>query len=141
MSGYSNVYLYLFHESPILDRWPLADSGKPQEEPNAGKPLARICEGESRMAQLLDIALAYLIGHTTSPARLAPPNIALVADRWGFSGLYMELRQSCTGFANALVIAQGLTAVPGVKAVGIVGSETGSVSLIRDVGARTRVNW
>jgi 3-oxoacyl-[acyl-carrier-protein] synthase-3 len=39
----------------------------------------------------------------------------------------MELRQACTGFANALVIAQGLTAVPGVKAVGVVGSETGSV--------------
>ena len=24
-----------FHESPVLDRWPLADSGKPQEEPSA----------------------------------------------------------------------------------------------------------
>jgi 3-oxoacyl-[acyl-carrier-protein] synthase-3 len=71
--------------------------------------------------------LDYLIGHTTSPACLAPPNIALVADLIGFSGPYMELRQACTGFANALVIAQGLAAVPGVKAVGIVGSETGSV--------------
>lgn len=71
--------------------------------------------------------LAYLIGHTTSPARLAPPNIALVADRLGFAGPYVELRQACTGFANALVIAQGLMAVPGVEAVGIVGSETGSV--------------
>ena len=39
----------------------------------------------------------------------------------------MELRQACTGFANALVIAQGLASAPGVKAVGIVGSETGSV--------------
>jgi 3-oxoacyl-[acyl-carrier-protein] synthase-3 len=68
--------------------------------------------------------LAYLIGRTTGPARLAPPNIALVADRLGFSGPYMELRQGCTGFANALVIAQGLTAVPGVKDVGNVGSET-----------------
>src|SRR5208282_404581 len=35
------------HPSPT--RWPLADSGKPQEEPSAGKPLARICEGKSRM--------------------------------------------------------------------------------------------
>ncbi len=70
---------------------------------------------------------SYLIGHTTTPARLAPPNIALVADRLGFAGPYMELRQACTGFANALVIAQGLASVPGVKAVGIVGSETGSV--------------
>src|SRR5262249_12124191 len=71
--------------------------------------------------------LAYLIGHTTSPARLVPPNIALVADRVGFTGPYMELRQACTGFANALVIAQGLVSVPGVRAVAIVGSETGSV--------------
>jgi 3-oxoacyl-[acyl-carrier-protein] synthase III len=42
--------------------------------------------------------LTYLIGHTTSPARLVPPNIALVADRLGFTGPYMELRQACTGF-------------------------------------------
>jgi 3-oxoacyl-[acyl-carrier-protein] synthase-3 len=76
----------------------------------------------------LDVGeLAYLIGHTTSPACLVPPNISLVADRVGFAGPYMELRQACTGFANALVIAQGLVSTPGVKAVAIVGSETGSV--------------
>jgi len=73
--------------------------------------------------------LAYLIGHTTSPARSLPPNIAIVADRIGFTGPYMELRQACTGFANALVIAQGLAAVAEGKAIGIVGSETGSVYL------------
>jgi len=28
--------------------------GNLQEEPSAGKPHARICEGESRMAELLD---------------------------------------------------------------------------------------
>src|SRR5262245_12174095 len=71
--------------------------------------------------------LAYLIGHTTTPACQVPPNIALVADRLGFTGPYMELRQACTGFANALVIAQGLVVAPGVNAIGIVGSETGSV--------------
>lgn len=78
-------------------------------------------------AQLEVNDLAYLIGHTTSPARLVPPNIALAADRVGFTGPYMELRQACTGFANALVIAQGLLAVPGASAVAIIGSETGSV--------------
>ncbi len=78
-------------------------------------------------AQLGVSDLAYLIGHTTSPARLVPPNIALVADRVGFTGPYMELRQACTGFANALVIAQGLVSMPGTKAVAIIGSETGSV--------------
>jgi 3-oxoacyl-[acyl-carrier-protein] synthase-3 len=71
--------------------------------------------------------LAYLIGHTTSPACLAPPNIAFVADRLGFTGPYMELRQACTGFANALVIAHGILSVSGTRAVAIVGSETGSV--------------
>jgi 3-oxoacyl-[acyl-carrier-protein] synthase III len=71
--------------------------------------------------------LDYLVGHTATPGSLVPPNIGIVADRLGFSGPYVELRQACTGFANALVIAQGLVAVPGVKAVAIVGSETGSV--------------
>jgi 3-oxoacyl-[acyl-carrier-protein] synthase-3 len=71
--------------------------------------------------------LAYLVGHTTSPACLLPPNIALVADRVGFTGPYMELRQACTGFANALIIGAGLVSVRGIKAVAIVGSETGSV--------------
>jgi 3-oxoacyl-[acyl-carrier-protein] synthase-3 len=71
--------------------------------------------------------LAYLIGHTTSPARPVPPNIALVADLVGFTGPYMELRQACTGFANALVIAQGLLSACQAKAVAIIGSETGSV--------------
>jgi 3-oxoacyl-[acyl-carrier-protein] synthase-3 len=78
-------------------------------------------------AQLKIGDLAYLIGHTTSPACLVPPNISLVSDRVGFAGPYMELRQACTGFANALVIAQGLVSTPGVKAVAIIGSETGSV--------------
>jgi 3-oxoacyl-[acyl-carrier-protein] synthase-3 len=78
-------------------------------------------------AQLEPNDLAYVIGHTTTPSRLAPPNIAFVADRVGFDGPYMELRQACTGFANALVVAQGLLSTPGTKAVAIVGSETGSV--------------
>ncbi len=78
-------------------------------------------------AQLEVDDLAYLIGHTATPACLVPPNIALVADRVGFTGPYLELRQACTGFANALVITQGLLSVPGTGAVAIVGSETGSV--------------
>jgi hypothetical protein len=46
-SGCSNAFPYLLPLSPILDRWSLAKSGKPQEEPSAGKPPARICEGEA----------------------------------------------------------------------------------------------
>ena len=51
-----------------------------------------------------------------------------------FHGPHMELRQACTGFANALVIAQGLLATPGCGPVAIVGSETGSVHLDPDPG-------
>ena len=95
---------------------------------NSNPDLAAIALRMALEEARLDVSeLAYLIGHTTSPACLVPPNIALVADRVSFAGPYMELRQACTGFANALVIAQGLVSTPGVKAVAIVGSETGSV--------------
>src|SRR6266851_3440006 len=92
--------------------------------PDLAAAALRVALDEAR----LDVGdLTYLIGHTTSPACLVPPNIALVADRIGFTGPYMELRQACTGFANALVIAQGLASPPGARPIAIVGSETGSV--------------
>ncbi len=76
----------------------------------------------------LDVGdIGYLIGHTSTPAQSLPANIALVADRLGYGGPHMELRQACTGFANALVIAFGLLAAPGARPVVIVGSETGSL--------------
>ncbi|WP_262695197.1 3-oxoacyl-ACP synthase III family protein [Kordiimonas aquimaris] len=71
--------------------------------------------------------LGYLIGHTATPAMPVPSNISFVADNLAFSGPHMELRQACTGFANALVIAEGLLSNPDAKPVAIVGSETGSV--------------
>lgn len=69
----------------------------------------------------------YLIGHTATPARLLPSNIAFVAERIGYRGPYLELRQACTGFVGALVMAHGLLTRPGAGAVAIVGSETGSL--------------
>ena len=72
--------------------------------------------------------LAYLIGHTTTPDQPLPANIAMVADRIGYEGPHVELRQACTGFANALMIAFGLVAA-GSGPVAIVGSETGSLFL------------
>ncbi|TPG52270.1 3-oxoacyl-ACP synthase [Sphingomonas glacialis] len=71
--------------------------------------------------------LGYLIGHTTTPLQPLPSNIAFVADRLGYGGPHLELRQACTGFANALMIAFGLLAAPGARPVAIVGSETGSL--------------
>jgi hypothetical protein len=47
--GCSNVFPCQLLTSTILDRWPLADLGNPQEEPSAGKPLARICEGDAQL--------------------------------------------------------------------------------------------
>src|SRR5260370_2153134 len=64
-------------------------------------------------AQLKIADRAYHCGHTTSPARRVPPNIAFVADRVGVAGPYMELRQACTGVANALEVTQELAPTPG----------------------------
>jgi 3-oxoacyl-[acyl-carrier-protein] synthase-3 len=71
--------------------------------------------------------VSYLIGHTATPAQPIPPNIALVAELLGYDGPYVEIRQACTGFANALVMTQGLLSAAGAAPVAIVGSETGSV--------------
>ena len=71
--------------------------------------------------------IGFLIGHTTTPEQPLPANIAHVADRLGYSGPHVELRQACTGFANALMIATGLLGTAGARPVVIVGSETGSL--------------
>jgi 3-oxoacyl-[acyl-carrier-protein] synthase III len=71
--------------------------------------------------------IAFLIGHTTTPEQPLPANIAMVADRLGYSGPHVELRQACTGFANGLMIAAGLLASADARSVVIVGSETGSL--------------
>lgn len=71
--------------------------------------------------------LSYLIGHTATPAQPLPPNIAQVAHLLEYSGPYAELRQACTGFANALVMASGLLADGIAGPVAVVGSEAGSV--------------
>jgi len=71
--------------------------------------------------------LQYLIGHTTTPARLLPPNIAEVANLIGAAAPYAELRQACCGFANALQMACGLLSAADSAPLAIVGSEVGSV--------------
>lgn len=103
------------------------------EPPRAGHrnpELAALAVGDAlRQAGLSAAALQYLLGHTTSPARLLPPNIAEVAEHLQVVAPYGELRQACTGFANALQWAAGLLAAPGAAPVAIVGSETGSAYL------------
>jgi 3-oxoacyl-[acyl-carrier-protein] synthase III len=87
---------------------------------------AEAVRGALEEAGLRACDLAYLIGHTTTPEQPLPANIAIVADRLGYDGPHIELRQACTGFANALMIAFGLIA-SGSGPVAIVGSETGSL--------------
>ena len=70
--------------------------------------------------------LSYLITHTATPGTLIPPNAARIADLLEYKGPFVELRQACTGFANAIVFALGLLSSPRCGPVAIVGSETGS---------------
>lgn len=101
------------------------------EGPREGQSNPELCALAVRTALAdagMNVAdLGYLIGHTTTPSQLLPGNIAIVADKLGYGGPHLELRQACTGFANALMIAFGLQAVPGARPVAIVGSETGSL--------------
>jgi 3-oxoacyl-[acyl-carrier-protein] synthase III len=102
---------------------------KPVEVPRAGHSNPELAAQAVRAAlaqagkTVQDIC--YLIGHTATPATAIPANIAWVADELGYAGPVAEFRQACTGFANALIFAQGLAPSQGV--VVIVGSETGSV--------------
>jgi len=70
--------------------------------------------------------LDYLITHTATPHTLIPPSASWLAKFVGYDGPFAELRQACTGFANALQLAAGLCQEADAS-VGIVGSETGSV--------------
>lgn len=101
------------------------------EAPRAGQSnpdlAARAANSALGNAGLAIGDIGYLIGHTTTPDQPLPANIALVADRLGYGGPHIELRQACTGFANALMIAFGLLAAPDAAPVLIVGSETGSL--------------
>jgi len=75
-----------------------------------------------------DIAeISYLVAHTATPGTQLPPGVAQVAELLGYDGPYVELRQACTGFANALVFASALGAGAASGVVVIVGSETGSI--------------
>ena len=60
-----------FHESPILDRWPLADSGKPQEEPSA----------ESRMLESVR-AKAKWLSYSTLLPRFSRLAISIIDVEW-----------------------------------------------------------
>jgi 3-oxoacyl-[acyl-carrier-protein] synthase-3 len=71
-------------------------------------------------------SIDFLIGHTASPHTLLPSNMAWTADELRFAGPHVELRQACTGFAAATILASGMRS-SGFARIAIAGSETGSV--------------
>jgi 3-oxoacyl-[acyl-carrier-protein] synthase-3 len=102
----------------------------PVEGPRLGQRnpdlAAQAVRGALAEAGLAPGNLAYLIGHTATPATALPANVAQVAAGLDYHGPFAEFRQACTGFANALVFALCLLRA-GSGPVAIVGSETGSV--------------
>jgi 3-oxoacyl-[acyl-carrier-protein] synthase III len=87
---------------------------------------AQAVERALRQADAQVSDLGYLIAHTATPGELMPPNVAQVARLLNYTGPFVELRQACTGFANALMFASGIVGANS-GLVAIVGSETGSV--------------
>lgn len=70
----------------------------------------------------------FLVTHTATPHSLLPSGAAWIADRLRLTCPYMELRQACTGFANALQIAQSMLGQDnGLKPMILTGTEVGSV--------------
>lgn len=102
-----------------------------RESPRAGHRNAELAaqalQGALEEAGLRSNDLSFLIGHTATPGQSLPPNITQVAALIGYDGPFVELRQACTGFANALIMARGMLDAPHSGPIAIVGSETGSV--------------
>ncbi|MGI9278279.1 MAG: 3-oxoacyl-ACP synthase III family protein [Endozoicomonas sp.] len=70
----------------------------------------------------------FLVTHTATPHSLLPSGAAWIADQLRLPCPYMELRQACTGFANALQIAQSMLGQDSeLKPMILTGTEVGSV--------------
>lgn len=109
----------------IQSRHVSRDLGRAKSGARPGMDAPSLCK-EAIINANGDAGMSYLIGHTSTPHTLLPPNVAWVADKMRYSGPYLELRQACTGFASALAITAAMIAEdPGAR-IGIVGSENGS---------------
>ncbi|MBI5093901.1 MAG: 3-oxoacyl-ACP synthase [Candidatus Hydrogenedentes bacterium] len=118
--GVNNRYFCRAAESPV--ETPCAGSTNPELASSA-------LEQALHEAGITANDLQYLLTHTTSPHTSLPPNASWVADRLEYDGPYAEIRQACTGFANAMMLAVGMLNGEDERAIGIVGSETGTVYL------------
>ena len=109
----------------ILSRHVSRDLGKAVSGTRPGLDAPTLCK-TAIVNAAGNTDMSYLIGHTATPHSLLPPNIAWVADELRYVGPYVELRQACTGFSNALTIAAAMIAEDNKAKIGIVGSENGS---------------
>lgn len=107
------------------------DFTQAQEAPRAGARNPELAAAALRVALtragIAPNDLGYLISHTATPSQLLPAGSAEIAQLTDYDGPHAELRQACTGFANALQFAFALTADKEARPVAIVGVETGSV--------------
>jgi 3-oxoacyl-[acyl-carrier-protein] synthase-3 len=114
----------------VATRYISRDLASRHEAPRSGDSnaelAARAVRAALEQAGLRARELSYLITHTATPGTLIPPSAARLADLLEYQGPFVEIRQACTGFANAVVFALGLLSAPGCGPVAIVGSETGS---------------
>lgn len=105
----------------------------PVETPNQGSTNPELAAGAMKQAlQEAGVGVAelqYVLAHTSSPHTSLPPNASWLADLIAFDGPYAEIRQACTGFANAMSLAVAMLEANPANPIGIVGSETGTVYL------------
>ncbi len=117
----------------VRTRYYCREAKEPVETPIPGSTNPELAAGA--MTQALHEAgigandLQYLLAHTSSPHTSLPPNASWVADLIAFDGPYAEIRQACTGFANAMSLAVAMLEGNPGNPIGIVGSETGTVYL------------
>ena len=95
-------------------------------EHSAPQLAARATHAALQQAGMPVASLGFLIGHTATPHTPLPSNTAWTADVLEYPGPHVELRQACTGFAAAVVLANGPIS-SSRQPVAIAGSETGSV--------------
>ena len=128
------------HKLGITARHLARDLHAPRSGTRNGVQAPALCRAalDNAMAEAQSTTVAYLIGHTSSPHTLLPPNIAWVADELEYTGPYLELRQACTGFANGLQVAAALLCANDLRGPGEIHRLDADLRRVRQGGAAFR---
>lgn len=86
-------------------------------------------------------ALSHLFTHSATPSRPLPGLSADVCQRLGVAIPHTDLRQACTGFAGALVLARALAGSGVTGGIGIAGAEVGSTYFTPESLADSPDQW